>query len=535
MSHVTSASRYFVSVFFLSTLLLAAFGLRFWHIESIPGGLYPDEATNATDALRANETGDYRLFYENNYGREGLFINLQALSIKIFGPHVWALKLWSAVFGTLAVLGVYLLALELWRKRWVALSAAFMMACSYWAINFSRIGFRAVMMPFLLSFIFYFFFRGLRTKSLVSFLLSGFLLGLGLHTYIAFRITPLIFIILFVGLIPSYKGFLRIYRRHALVFCVGAFLSAAPMFYDFFKHSDHFISRSSAISVFEPTINHGNLPGTLAKTIALSLIKYNFWGDQNWRHNYPPYPILDPITGVLFLAGVLFLVPRTIHLARRRFRDHDRNREFAICLFLLGWFFTMLLPEFLTNEGLPHSLRSIGTQPVVFLIAALPLLWIGERFARSGHGTRLVFLSIFAASLMTIALWNSIKYFVLFANNPIQHAAFNHDITNMAAYLRSLPPELHKYVYANAGGTTIDNGLPVTAQPIVFLTYGQIDNLTYILPDKEFALDIPSVLILMNYNESFIQHIRAEYPSATVEKIDLTPGTHSDFTIIKIN
>lgn len=526
-------ARRFLPALSFVLLILAAFTLRFWEIGSIPAGLYPDEAVNAIDALHANETGNYRLFYENNYGREGLFINLQALSLRLFGEHIWALKLWSAIFGTLAVLGVYLLAFELWHKRWIAWSAAFMMAFSYWTINFSRIGFRAIMVPFLLSFAGYFFFLGFRTKRFLPAFLSGLCLGLGLHTYIAFRIVPLIFVILAVGFMLSYGGFLRRHWKHALVFLSGALLAAAPMFYDFAVHPEHFGSRTGAVSVFSPEVNHGNLPGTLAKTVGLSLIKYNFWGDQNWRHNYPPYPILDPFTGILFLAGMLFLTARTFHLLVRRMRDGDRNRELAICLFLLGGFLAMLVPEFLTNEGLPHALRSIGTQPFVFLIATLPLLWFGERYARSGQSARMILLSMFGTILIVISLWNGIKYFVFFAGNPAQHSAFNHDITNMADYLRSLPPSIHKYVYANGGGTQIDNGLPVTAQPIVFLTHDQVSDLEYLLPDHAFTLQRPFAAILMNHDDGFIRRVKDAYPDTIVERIDLSPGTRSDFTVIR--
>ena len=519
----------------LTCLIAVAFFLRFWNIEGTPSGLYPDEAVNAIDAVHAIETGDYRLFYENNYGREGLFINLQALAIRTLGYHVWALKLWSAIFGTLTVWGIYLLAYELWRKRSVAFTAAFLTAFSYWAINFSRIGFRAIMMPFLLSFTFYFLFRALRTKDWRTFLISGLCLGLGLHTYIAFRLVPIIFVFVLIGLAISFEHFFRRHWKSMLVFVAGAFIAAAPMFYDFVQNPDHFISRSSAISIFDPAINHGNLWLTLGETFGLSLIKYNFWGDQNWRHNYPPYPSLDPLAGTLFLAGFLFVISRTVRLLIRRIRTGERERELAINIFLLGWFFSMLSPEFLTNEGLPHSLRSIGTLPVVFLIASIPMLWVGEWYRIATPSARLVLGTSLVAFFVIIASWNTIKYFVFFAANPEQHSAFNQNYTNMATYLKALPPDVHKYVYADAGGTSIDNGLPVTAESTFFLTYHQVDNLEFILPGADFTPVSPAVIIPMNsLDRGFINSIRARYPAERTETIDLYPGTKSDFIILRL-
>ena len=541
MSTITPHQHRSIALILLVSLLAIAFLLRFWHSDTLPGGLYPDEAVNGIDAINALETHSFKLFYQNNYGREGLFINLQALALAIFGFHSWVLRLWSAIFGTLAVLGVYLVALELWQRKSLALISAFLFTFSYWAINFSRIGFRAIMVPFILTFSIYFLLQGLRTLRYWSFFWSGIIFGFGLHTYIAFRLAPLILIIFFIGLILSYKDFLKTHWKHILVFILGAFISAFPMFYDFAKHPDHFISRSNSISVFSPDINHDNTSLTLSETITLSLLKYNFWGDQNWRHNYPPYPNLDPFTGTLFLLGFISLFSQILILLRRRFKNHDYNPRLAQFLLLLGWFFVMLMPEFLTTEGLPHSLRSIGTLPVVFLIAVLPLIWLRQWYRIARPTPRLGFIWICIFFLMFVASWNTIKYFYFFANNPNQYGAFNQNYTNMSDYLISLPSDVHKYVYANAGGTIIDDNslvntpsLAVTAQPIVFLTHNTVSNLTFIMPNTDFTPTTPAVIIPMNFDNGFIENLRKKYPNLSIEKIDLKPGTQSDFTAILI-
>ena len=60
----------------LLLILIVAVVFRFWLLDSAPPGLYPDEAVNAVDAARAQESGDYSVFYPNNNGREGLYINI---------------------------------------------------------------------------------------------------------------------------------------------------------------------------------------------------------------------------------------------------------------------------------------------------------------------------------------------------------------------------------------------------------------------------------------------------------------------------
>ncbi len=516
----------------LVAILLLALFLRSYHIESIPAGLYPDEATNATDALHAIETGDYRLFYPNNYGREGLFINLQAFALQLFGYSVAALKFWSVIFGTLTVLGVYLLGKELFRRRAAGLAAAFMTATAFWTINFSRIGFRAIMMPFLISFTFFFFFRGLRTRRYLDFVWSGLFLGLGLHTYVAFRLTPLIFVVLLPALFLSYEKFLKRYWKHALAFSFAAFVAAAPMFYHFFvTNPEDFASRSAAVSIFSPEINHGDFFGTLGKTFSLSLIKYNFLGDQNWRHNYPPYPILDPLVGTFFLAGFLFVIWQIVHQVIIRFRDRNREIDLVRNTFLLGSFFVMLMPEFLTEEGLPHALRAIGTQVPVFLIASLPILWILRQIHRSQAGSRLILTSLLVLFLAGSALINITKYFVFFAQSPEQHGAFDERYTNMSRYLLSLPAETRKYVLTNAGGTHIDNGLPVTAQPIAFLTYGKIENLDYLQPDTRIDRSYENIIVFQRDDDRVVENLKKRVPDVKIEKIDPRPEFGGGFTV----
>lgn len=526
--------RQLLNIALLFAILSGALFVRVYQIESIPGGLYPDEAVNGIDALTANETGGYRWFYPNNYGREGLFINLQALAIKYFGNTIPVLKFWSTIFGTLAVLGIYFLGKELFQRRGAGLIAAFLLATSFWAINFSRIGFRAIMVTFLLTFAFYFFFKGLRTERIRTFFLSGLIFGIGVHTYVAYRLAPLILIAILPFLILSYEHFLRRFWKHGLTFILGATIAAAPLFWEFYAHPEHLSSRTGAVSIFSPEVNQGDFWGTFAKTLGLSLIKYNFWGDQNWRHNYPPYPILDPFTGIFFLTAFGYLFYDLIKRLGHRLRDKVRDPTLVRTVFLLAFFFVMLMPEFLTEEGLPHALRAIGTQAPVILMATMAIMAVIKYAHHTFFGTRIALLSLLLIALMGGATINLAKYFVFFAESPTQMGAFNKNFTNMATYITALPPETKKYIVPNGGGRMIDNGLPVSAQPIVFLTHAKAENVIFLQDDTRLEMGHGHVIILMHHDEVLLKKITTHIPGATQETIDLAPGTSSDFTVVRL-
>jgi 4-amino-4-deoxy-L-arabinose transferase-like glycosyltransferase len=471
-------SRKNIALGLLLAIMIGAFALRISKIDTIPSSIYPDEAQNGVDAQIANTTGNYKWFYETNNGREGLFINIQAMSIKLLGSTTLALKLPSIIFGTLTVLGVFLLAFELFQSYAAGLIGAYMLAFSYWAINFSRIGFRAIMVPLLLSFAFYFLFRGVRTRKLHDFIIAGFIYGLGLHTYIAFRVSPLVLIVLFAILVIVRKDFIKEYWKHTLVFAVAMFISSAPMLLDFFYfHPEHYASRTGSISVLNPEVNQGHLMSTVAKTFAISLAKYNFWGDQNMRHNYAPYPILNPLTGVAFLVGLVYIAMQFFRLLWRRFTKNVRDSRLILYTFLLAWFFTLLIPEFLASESNPHALRAIGTLPVVMIIAAIPFLWILGHMRSYGHSFRIFVISILAATFLFIGIFDPVKYFVFFANSPKQHEAFEGTLRQVSDYVRTLPADTEKYIvtgsmqrltigYLNPADGSISYKYPGEAQSI---------------------------------------------------------------------
>ncbi len=234
------------------------------------------------------------------------------------------------------------------------------------------------------------------------------------------------------------------------VFLAASLISAAPMLYTFLiAHPEYMESRSDSISVLSPAVNQGHLASTFLKSLGLSLVKYNFWGDQNWRDNYPPYPLLDFLTGTAFLFGLLISFIRFFKLFYQRIRYKIRNASLEIYAFLILWFFIMLAPEFMTAEGLPHALRSIGTLPVVFIFAALTFDYLLKRGENNGFMMKKITISLVTVMLVIIGVFNPIKYFVFWANNASTAKAFEKNITELSYYTKTLP--LDTDVYAILG------------------------------------------------------------------------------------
>ncbi len=528
--------------FFYLTLAAVIFAIailaRTYHITTLPPGVYPDEAVNGTDAINAIETGHFQWFYPNNYGREGLFINLIAFGFKIFGVSVITLKMWSVFFGVLTVAGMMLLGRELFGTYRAGLIAGFLYATSFWAIDFSRIAFRANMLPFVLVFTFYFLFKGLREKKYRDYVLAGVFFGLGMHTYIAFRIAPAILIALFAAFLISKKRFLREYWKPILAFFLAAFFVALPMLLTFYTHPEYFETRSESVSVLSPKVNQGHLGKALGTSVVLSLGMFNFHGDQNWRHNLPQYPALEFFIGIFFLVGVGWAAGRFFRLLYLRIRKGQRSNEFVTDTLLLAWFFVMLLPGILTYEGLPHSLRVIGALPAVFLLVTFA---IEKTFDLSKYARPAFFRNITYLLLFGIIVWSGFvnvkRYFIDWASAPEIHAAFSQNFKNMALYLNNLPLNVNKYVVANAGGQIMDDGLPVSAETIKVLTHYPTPGIVYFRPADFNPKNIkaPAKMVLMYYDGEIIAETKSFFPGAYVQKLDPQPGNGTDYYVINVN
>ena len=440
----------------LGILILATF-LRFWDLGSTPPGLYPDEAMNGNNATEAIDNSNFEVFYRDNNGREGLFINIQALSISIFGNKPWALRGVSGIFGVLTVLGIFLLAREMFRSHKnrdrLALLSAFFLATSFWHINFSRIGFRAITAPFFLVWGLYFFFKfyndtGTAQAQIISAAIGGLLFGLGFHSYIAYRAAPALLVPLTIfGWNKSRRD--TCFPCLVLIFILFIAIAFIPLGLYFLDHPADFFGRTSQISIFSEPSPVKAFIVNAAKTIGM------FWvyGDPNWRHNFSGAPELSVIVGIFFLIAIIISI-------KNIFRKTSEPLERFNSVFLLFWIVLMLLPVMISSEGLPHALRSIIAIPPVMILSAFGLektleyskKWLKQNKeqypAYSGQLSRIgrEFSLLLTVMIIAIAANAYDIYFNRWAPHPEVYAAFNTRDWNIVEYLNTLPDEVGKYV-----------------------------------------------------------------------------------------
>ena len=434
----------------LFLIFLATVFLRFYQLSATPPGLYPDEAMNGNNALEALQTGQWKIFYPENNGREGLFMNVQALLLAAIGQNEpWVLRLPSATFGVLTVCGFFLLLYELAlvskieRRFGLAAFGAFFMATSFWHINFSRIGFRAIMAPFFIVWAIYFILLAFRKRWFRAAFLAGAALGLGMYSYIAYRVMPLL-LLLFIRPFRHKREFWHIAFGVAAV----AFIVFLPIGLYFISHPADFMGRTSQVSVFSSPTPASDL----LKNIGLTLAMFNFRGDGNWRHNIAGAPEVFWPVGVFLLVGLIIAI---------------RSRTLFDWM-MLFWLFLAFLPVVISNEGIPHALRSILMIPPVFGLAARGAVWLYEFLDHRIRSRELLRgLIIVSAILLFLEAYNA--YFVVWAKNQNVRNAFAANYVDIGREINSLPVNSPKYVVVRSGGVDV-RGIPMPAQTVMFIT-----------------------------------------------------------------
>jgi 4-amino-4-deoxy-L-arabinose transferase-like glycosyltransferase len=348
----------------LALLLIAAWGVRVWQNGSLPFELWFDEARLGVVARRILTEPSYRPFFIEYMDRPAQHAMLTALSFGIFGANISSLRLVLALFGVLNVLMAYLL-FGRWLGRVGGLVAAAVVLSMRYELTFSRIAFDANTTPFFMLLTLFFLDRGFHRRRASDFTLAGLAIGLGLSFYAPLRLFVLF--LLALGLIGCAVVVvrkrsiapLRALQLHILCMLFGFLTTGGPLLEFAATSPDVHFSRNQSVSIFnshtEPVVAHAVLNSTFKH-----LGMFNYQGDRNGRHNLPYAPMLDPLSGFLFLLGV--------GLAARDVRGRPN-------LLMLGLFAVMLQAGIWSTEGdAPSAVRSIGVLPSLVYFIALALV-----------------------------------------------------------------------------------------------------------------------------------------------------------------
>jgi len=336
------------------TALAAVFRLHM--LDTVPPGLYLDETLNAQHAI-AWRLGAHKAWFEGTPPIPGVWADVPNLYLagvsgvlRLFGDGFLATRMTSVVPSLACVPLLYALARSVTGRR-QALLAAGLLAVSHWAARTGRDGTYEVAMTALQLAGLASLGRALARDRLVWSALAGVLLGASIYTYTAARL-----VLAQAGVWLGWELVASAERRRTLAhagLCLAvALLCAAP-------YAVYLATRSAGdlgvLALTGPAAPHGVL-GTLAENVAAHLAMFNLRGGTYARDNLPGWPMLDPVTGLLFLAGLLVALRRA-----------DRQRRLVVT-----WYAVCVLGGVLSlsREGPPYVYRVANLGPWACLVAA---------------------------------------------------------------------------------------------------------------------------------------------------------------------
>ena len=488
-----------VTVLLLVGVLAVAVFVRVYQIDSYPLGVWFDEAVWGLNARRVLHDPNFRPIFVDNI----LFpqLALYTAGLQAYGEaNVYGMRLVHALLASVGVGAAYILGREL-RGAWFGLAMAALLAVMRWSFNFSRFALPGPETVTFTLITFYFAVRVVRVGRLRHALWFGMALAFGVYFY-----RPYVLQLVAVGayLLLAYPFRRRAWQR-TLVLGATALIAAGivllPLGMFILDRGPEYFGRLGQVSLFNENLPDVN--AALLENTVKHLEMFHLRGDNNGRHNLPGEPMLDPVTGALFVLGLF--------VALREWR-----KEHLIFLISIGAGLWGGIPT-LSFEA-PQSLRAICAIVGVIYFGALALTGWTQTFvavlrallklppalARGLAGAGAL------AAVVVMSYWNFEVYFV---QQRASYAVWREYYTAETLSAR---------FYANYDEDTQFFVSPLIGAPppVTFLAEEEVARSNNLVMSDPLPLRIPptseAVVMLLPDEDYFVEDMRRWYPNANI-------------------
>lgn len=353
----------------LALIIILSFALRVWKLDSALGDAFnQDEAMRGYDAYSLVETGkDHRgnawpMYFEGFSDKRDNYTPLYTYTlmpfVKVLGLSEFSVRLPAAIMGTLTVLIVYFLALEIFRNRKIALVSAFALAVSSWHIFLSRLGMEVIILPFLISLALLFFLKWIHAQKSIFLMLSSAVWAISLYSYSTARLfVPL----MLAGLLYFYRKQIWQNRKAFMFALLIMAILAAPLVAYNISHWETIQGRFQEISILYNPHESGYNEFSFFRT-----------HDQFWIiefiKNYIDSAVLIYLIPLFSLSyELVFVIIGIFYLLKISNPGPQRN-------LLIFWLLIFPIPSAITSTN-PHILRTTTALPLMQILVALGLFY----------------------------------------------------------------------------------------------------------------------------------------------------------------
>lgn len=377
----------------LALIVILAFFLRFYKVTEDPPSLNWDEVSIGYNAYSILKTGkdewnqSFPIHFKA-YGEYKLPVQIYASipGIYIFGLNELGIRITPVFYGTLTVLVLFFLGKELFASELAGLVSAFLLGISPWHIHLTRASFESSFATFFVTVGIWLLVKGFKNHKWIVFSMIPF--AFSVFTYNSARIFTPLFLIVIMFL---YRKSLIKFRKIAAVSLIVFTILMLPLIPYLF--SGERSARYKLVSITDdpgliPRINEnrGNskLPQPLPRFVHNKVTYVAFYFTNNYFSHFTPQ--------FLFISGA----PHKQHHVQGMGELYYFQAPFLliglISLFyykhkfknlLLSWLFLAFIPVSVTNDSIPHALRTLVAVPFYQLICGFGfyhlLNWLREK------------------------------------------------------------------------------------------------------------------------------------------------------------
>lgn len=442
-------------------LLLLSAALRLWELPTLPPGLTTGEVSDIIITERARQ-GNVRVFHNlNGEGLEGMYHALLASTTSITGGGLISYRILAVFAGLLSVAMLYALARRLFGIP-TALIATALFSVNMFAILLSRGIGRETLLPLyvtttllmLATALPIYGERPIRNASTTIFAALGVSLGVGLYLHPISLIVTLVIMLFIAYMIITRQPISRRAFSYMWFAVVVMIVLATPYLISSIGSPE----LSGARRVFFE--NSGSGYNNPAESFISGLNGIIFRGDANPAHNLPYRPLIDLVSGLLLLLGVM--------VTARSWRQP----RFALLLFTL----IFGLPVAMLAEGSPNFFAFAGLLPIFMILIGIGATTLYRSFpARS----RIVIQIALIGLLLYNIAWTLNDTFNMWGQNAEAQTTYQGRLGALAHHLDKTSDQLDAVMCSPTPRIDQVTGQINRAQTILLMMHRQTAPLRY--------------------------------------------------------
>ncbi len=448
------------TLFLLILITALAFFLRFYKVTEVPPSLNWDEVSigyNAYSVLKTgrDEWGVLLPVHFEAFGEFKLPVQIYASipAIAIFGLNDFGVRITPVVYGTLTVLLLFFLARKIFKSDFIGLASAFLLAFSPWHIQLTRASFESSFSVFWVLLGMLLFIKGFEKKKYFAWSMVPF--AISVYTYNSARVFTPMFL---VALLYIYRNYFWKFRKALAISAAVFAVCMLPLMPSLLGSERN--ARFKLVSVTDdpgllPRINQnrGNstLPQPLPRLVNNKITYVSFYVVEHYLAHFTPQ--------FLFISGAphkqhhvqgmgelyYFQAPFLLLGLYFLFKKKQQYRWL-----LSSWVLLAFIPVSITNDSIPHALRTLIAAPFYQLVTAFGAyevyLWLKQK-----HVSWRILIGTILALVMMFELGRYLNnYYNIYPN--LYSRDWQYGYEQVVNYIRDHQNEYDEIVFSRTYG-----------------------------------------------------------------------------------